>query len=402
MANTEKMSIPNLFAEEDAKRVVSATPSWKNTLGFLAELTFPIDAVENLSSAESNNWIPPVKRRGNIDAYIREFEIVSRYVGQNEKMDEVGQKFDISRERVRQVLRKTLKSLHTNAPTQIREKYSFESLSTDSRSTIEARMRRSTILGGKSARVAELLSSGKNIEDIRAELGRISGTRQTLESWGINLPPLQEPNLVVFRELNNEDLDDETVQIELHKVNNNRQYEVLRKAGLVVDLSSVAKQAGLHISPRDVKRIHEVLDEEKMPMGKASSYTIDENGQRKVWGWANFIASIHIEKALAILKTNYEIADLRINPVKLVGGPDNGKIPNTTVLSARKDYLSVGALINDVKGKVRNNYIRIKMSQIIAGSPIQVYRWNNSYFYSKEQREQFASFLATRLTELGI
>ncbi len=399
MANREKQPIPNLFTEEDAKRTVTDTPSWENTLGFLAELTYPVDAISTTPPVDPKNWLPPIRPWDNAKRYIKRFEISSRYASQNESMDEAGQKCGVTRERVRQVFKETLEVLHNNAPLGLREKYPLESFLTDKRSSIEARMRRSRKMDGKSYRVAEARAAGKSATEIREEFGNIGSSRRTLKGWGIELPYIKGPIFTSFLELRNTALTSKEVQALLDKVNNHHRYLSLHAAGLIANLSSVAKHAGLYFDGRDIYRVYAELNQEKIPIGRVPLKKRGQDGKKKVFGWYNFIAAMHTKKAVAILKSSPELADLRINPVKVIAGPRRGRIPNTTELFALKDYGHVGILIGEIRGMRVSGR---KTSDILKESPVRVYRNRRSIFYAKAEREKLADFLSRRLAQLGL
>lgn len=100
MANGERQPIPNLFAEEDAKRIVTDSPTWENTLGFLAELTYPIDAFAGRDVDNPRTWLPPIRNRvDSVERYDRRLRAFSRYVGFDETMGEAGCRFDVTAER---------------------------------------------------------------------------------------------------------------------------------------------------------------------------------------------------------------------------------------------------------------------------------------------------------------
>lgn len=317
MAKSETGPIPNLFAEHDAKRKVTPKPSWENTLGFLSELTFPVDAVKSPLSDDPKNWIPPISvgTRDNVKYYSRRLEIFSRYAGHNETMDEAGRSFGAGRIKVSQISIKTLEDLHKNAQAKLRKKYPIDYLSTDKRLTIEARMRLSRkIGGGQSARVVEALSAGKSSEEVKKiaqEGGNITQVRRVLRGWGLKLPFLQERVRILerFSDLKKKDLTDEDTQALLNKVSH-RRYRVLRKAGFIVDLSSFTRSAGFYPSGRDIPRVYEVLDQKKMPIGRFPLEKKGDDGKREILAWYYFIATKDRQKALAILRSSPKLADL--------------------------------------------------------------------------------------------
>lgn len=207
-----------------------------------------------------------------------------------------------------------------------------------------------------------------------------------------------------FEGLRNLDATDEEIQTLLDKIWHHGQCRVLKQAGLVIDLKTVAKKAGLYLAGYQVYFISESLKKEKLPQTKIPNKIKDKNGQ-EITFYYHIIASIDEPNAIDILKNDRNLDDLRINPVSQIAGPRGEKLPNTYELNS-EEYEPVSNLIAEIRGLRRLGRSKggIKTADIIKGSPVGIYcaQGRNTLYYRKGQEEELREHLESRLRTLGI
>lgn len=251
-------------------------------------------------------------------------------------------------------------------------------------------------------RVAEALADRKSVKQIRDEFGDLGDTRKTLQSWGLDLPLIREPILEKFGDFTKTDLKEEEVQALLNEVTNTQRYKVLLNAGLIVNLNTLTREAGLHLDVREMGRVCVALDQQKIPRGRVVHYKKAGGRKKEIIGGYNFIAETDRDRAIAALDSQPELADMKIKKVSVLAGPGVDILPNTTKLQDREVYGHVGSVIDEIVGTPYRNYKTIGMAVILLGSPVTVYKNLKCVYYARAQKEELVAFLAKRLVELGL
>ena len=325
--------------------------------------------------------------------------------------EEIADELSVTKQNVNLIIKGAIRRLHKSASWKLKAKYPLESLSTHKPLTLASRRRLSEAGGGIAVRVEQMISQGKTPAEIKQKVGgseRLGHARKTLSGWGIDVPLELNPILSVFKELSNTELSDKGIQALLDKVQNSGQYRVLLRAGLIVNLTSLARGAGLYPRRQSIPRISNVLSENKMPQGKAARYGKGEGGERKILGWYYFIAATLAPRASSILKGAYELQDLRINPVRVIGAPVE-TIPNTTELEWRTDkYRSVLKLAEQIAGR-KVSFRKLNRYSIVSGvtssdDSVSFYTLeaHGRLWYEAKHEGAVKEHLKMRLEELGI
>lgn len=403
MANYEKLApnIPNLFAEEDAaireERPIEGK-SFENTLAFLSEHTI---------SPDTKTLIPKSPQGQNLGQWEQAMRILGQYFGTDKTNEEIADELDVTKQNVNHIIKMGIRRLHKSASWKLKAKYPFESLSSRKPLPIASGRRHSEVQGGIAVRAEQMVSEGKTPAEIKQELGgsaRLGVARQTLRGWDINTPLEKNPILPAFKELANTELSDEDLRALLNKVQNTAQYRALLKAGLIVNLTSLARRAGLYLTGQDIPRVHEVLAQDGIPQGKTPNHVKGEDGERKILGRYYFIAAMDEAKSIATLKRSRELADLKINPVKVIGAPVK-TIPNTTELMWRSGkYRSVLKLAGQIAGSKVNSR-KLNRNNIVAGiASVSFYTIGSrgGLLYEAEHEDAAIEHLKMRMKELGI
>lgn len=394
---------PNLFEREDAAicdRRPTAGKSFDNTRAFLSELTARVRVLAEGEVVDTKDYFPPVKESGRLakKRYYRRLEIVSRYASEyTESADKVAKKFGrTSRERVRQIFKKTFDDFWKSAPDELKQKYPFESLDTDKQNSIHYGLR---------GEVVAMLESGEDVKAFKKRLGvdTVSYVRKTLRRFGVEVLHARQTIPERFAGLKNPDATRQQTQELLDEVKHNEQRRVLLKAGWIINLSQVARRASLYPNATDILSIYNKLRAEELPVRRLAHKIKGKDG-RETLRYYNFIAAKDLARATDILSTASEFARLKQNPVVQVSGPD-GKIPNTNDLRFSKNYGHVGNLIFEISGKRLSGNSKIKLADIIKNLPGPTYkmlRGNGGFYYPVSQKEEFREYLTLRLREFGL
>lgn len=325
------------------------------------------------------------------------------YVFGQETGKEIGRREGVTKEAIRKTVYNTIIRLHEGAKDSDRKRFPFESFDFAKPLSLASRQRLSAARGGMSLEIAKKLEQGATLNELKkdytaVQLGR---SRYVLESWGYELKRENNPILPQFEGLRNPDATNEEIQTLLDKIRTLSQNRVLKKAGLVIDLTTVAKTAGLYFDPRQVNIISQSLAIEKLPQTKVAHKIKDKNGQEGI-AYYHILAAKDQPDAIDILARDHNLDDLRINPVTQIAGPEEELLPNTTQLGSNK-YGSVGNLISEIRG-VRWNGIGkggILTADIIKGSHVVIYR-NDRILYRKDQEGELRDYVESRLRELGM
>lgn len=364
--------------------------AWKNTLEFLAKLTSPVRTAPN-----------PAEFSGSYRDR-RDLEITDLYAGTNAGIYEIGRKFGLTGEAVRQIFERTIKKLHNSASADLQEKYPWESLGRDKRQSLAARQRQSAERGGTGIKIAGLIAAGrgntqKEIREAGISSKQFQSARRTLESWGVQVPA-KESILETFKELREPDTNDEKIQELLNKITAPGRYNMLRRAGLIISLSSLARNAGLFVHGRDISTIYNELSSKHLPV-KRMNYAMKKGES----GYYHFTAATAQTRGMQLLQEAPQFAHLMENPVGLAAGQTD-KIPNTNELANSGNYGRIGHLIGKIRGAGLGTRGRVTTKDIITGSPVPVYRLEavSHYYYPLAQEAELAEHIGKRLRELGL
>jgi len=410
MTNHEKLAQfegSHLFAHEDKRPIVGK--SFDNLRRFLSEgavaavRTYPPG--EKPDYSDKSIYYPQPGKFTDLQALERNLGMVWDYVLGEETLKEIGRRNgNLTREAARTIIKRAVRSLHEAADDPSRDRFPFESFDFAKPLTLGSRQRKSEARGGISLKIARRLDQGANLEELKKDYttSQLINARPVLKSWGYELG--RKINLILpqFEGLRNLDATDEEIQSLLDKIRNHRQYQVLKQAGLAIDLSTVAKKAGLYVWTHQMYFISESLAREKLPQAKFANKIKDKNGQERIVCY-RIIARIDQLNAIDILRVDRNLDDLRINPVRQIAGPKGEKLPNTTQLKS-EEYASVSKLIGEIRGLRWTGKAKggIKTADIIEGSPVGIYGTGNKISYRKDQREELRNHLESRLRTLGM
>lgn len=378
-----------------------AKPSFENTVKFLSSSTAPIDR---------KTYYPTKHPNQSQKEWERMYQIVGYYMLTDEALEEIGHRYGVTRERVRQVVKDGITRLHHASEEHVQTQYRQESLGFTKSLTLESRKRRSLAGGGRSVKVAELAKAGKSTEEIRRELG-LSGTqlaesRLVLRRWNVaNLEYLKKASYPDYKEkinrLKTQNLSDQEVEETLNSVTfGTYQYNSQGETPLFYPASNLAKEAGIFISAREVLYLSGLLRGNRIPVGVVERILRKKTrkGQKVLRYY--FIFSGHKERALEVLQTNHALDRYRTNPVRALRSQDE-TVPSTYELQFSGAYSYVGKLLAEFGHARFSHQFKLTISDLIGSDcPVPVYQSRLGNFYESSQKEALRAYLAKRIEEV--
>lgn len=139
---------------------------------------------------------PLIVRRVDPMLWLRDVEITRAYIETPKTLEEVGRSFNLTRQRVNQIVLGTVRRLWDNCSAETKRLFPLSLLSLDkSQDKIGRRQkgeRMSLHYGGKAASIAKMIEEGRSIGEIKQKLGintkKLGEYRQSLKKWGIEIP----------------------------------------------------------------------------------------------------------------------------------------------------------------------------------------------------------------------
>lgn len=171
---------------------------------------------------------------------------------------------------------------------------------------------------------------------------------------------------------------------------------------LVLDfLKNVLEDAGLYVRPGDVEQSFAIIDPIGIPAKREDTGRILKiNGREYPQIYTVVIAKPghkgRIIEALRIDPTLF--TRLNDNPVKLAYGPKMDRLPKTTQLAKRQEYVNVGSMISEKFGIV---VYRTENNNLLVGSPVSILSTLNGNYCSLEDLKELLPFLEQGLREHG-
>ncbi len=295
----ETEPIPNLFAQED--KIPVKGRSFANLQRFLTAQVAPVRTYKEGKKPDYKDgdiYFPPLRSGGSISKYNVGFEMMGEYLGLDRTLEEVGgnerRTKKTTRENVRIIIKRRTEQLYEASREEVKARFPFASFDFGKPVSRATGIRQSVSRGGISAKIAYRILQGQNLEDLKRDYSgpEISASKKVLRNWGIKIPREKEPVLPRFDGLRNFKASDEEIQTILDNIKNYDQVRVLKKAGYVVELTDVARKAGLNVSPQSVPRVSKLLKKIRVPQTKVPQKT------KRRTDYFHVIAAMHEARVL--------------------------------------------------------------------------------------------------------
>lgn len=338
----------------------------------------------------------------------RNLQIIRAYLeDQSASYRDVSSRFNMTKQRVQQIVKGTLVKLWDNASEETKRLFPQEVLSHKKRETVEFRIKRFEKRGRISARAAQMLGEGKPWYAVKSELelsGRkLQTTRRTLRRWGFDfLQTTLQKNKILVEQLRSRRSSDEKIRKALNSVNLSTYKERLRgEHPVVTPVSTIVRECGFHFTSwrHELSIFIQLLEEANIPVGVIEK-VVGSGSQRGIKHY-HFIASQHKDRVHKALLKDPRLGRFCRSPVEKIYGPES-KVPTATQLQKISDFGLTGKVFAEL-GIYFSSFSKIKQRDIFdENCPVPIFYWvtQKGLFYPTEQKEILKSYIQKRLGEL--
>lgn len=320
-----------------------ARPSFDNTLRFVCD--------ERVSSVpiDRKSQTPPLARGQTKKGWERMYWEMGEYLGTEKTLDEVGKDLGVTREAVRQNVKRGVENLWKAQSPEVQSEFSPD----------EFGYNKSRKLTASSQELA-------NFKRFKEHVGELTSEKK---------------------------------QTFLDAVKNRRVFSVLSSGEkpLIVAVSKIAEQGGLFFPYSQVSIIYDLLRKSGVSASSFSDEIVVEDKKRQ--RSYHFICIVDMERAIEIIKDANELDCFRQNNVVVLGKPTDRK-PRPSELG-KSGYSSVSHLIKEIRGKRLGSKYRCE-DIFREDSSVRVYRYKGGLYYLSEEKEKIRTYLSDRLYELGL
>lgn len=328
-----------------------------------------------------------------------------------QSLEEIGDLYGLTRERIRQITRKNLSRLRTIASQELKSEYPTTVLDVKRESTVKVSRKMSGGSGGVALNIENDLSEGKSTEELVKKYGRgrVLKSKKILESWNSPTPDIESQYRHLAKRI--EKLSDvntprEELVSEMKKLERGALAYSRGENSIFLPVSSVQQEAWNNKNVRNVRIVLEMLEKAGFPV-------VSIKGNATTAGNYNLILSRMKDEAVEILKKAPDIYKKTI--VTKLGGKDISETPPTsTSFASRKKHdeknhfadihellASSGIDINSYKLR------KVFSEEFFQDSPIPVYRYDRGrkqntekvYFVNKANLAEFKDFIVDKLSK---
>lgn len=307
----------------------------------------------------------------------------------------------IGRERVRQVVSKTIKSLHFNCPDYLKQKYPLKE--------ILDKIDRPYFMinhAGITRQIAEASLKGASYEDLRKRgysNESLSQPRSILSDYHLKVSydPGWNRHLTLVDDLKAVKADDpkDNKQQLLERITPAHFDRIKEFKTYCLTVSDLIREAGLHFTNRKKGGFNLVLQSlsEAGINWRAVPHEV-KSGPQQGFIYYHIILAVDKEEALQILQNDPRLEPLRREIVQQVLGERVDRLPTSWELVKHKGYQGVGSLVRQL-GQ-RGGRRGFNMMQILEGCQVPVFVLKNKsgYYYPINRGEQLEEFLKSKLT----
>lgn len=278
----------------------------------------------------------------SIDEWVRQRNITGLYFSTIASLENLGSIYNLSRERVRQIIAKTLTDLHLSLPDPLRQQFPIHDILSSQGKPVVHMYK--DLLTGKYNRLVELLEQkadiGRMVDEFQVKPTTIRERLSFLVELGINVPlslraPRQEKNKEIVMQLQDTSLDDIEVQELLDKVTHHL-YAVCVSGDnpILIPITNVASEDGFRAVNRNGPEFIKILEDAHLPIGILNIEV--KTGTQKGLLKYHFIVSWHRERARQIFLEEPSLERFLENPVTQVCGPIS-QIPTSWHFSSKNE-----------------------------------------------------------------
>lgn len=258
------------------------------------------------------------------ETWIERRSITAIYFSSVARYEKLGLIYNLSRERIRQIIGETLTDFHLALPDPVKDQFPLHEILSSQGKTKDRQYK--ALLEGKYNRLVELLEEGLDITQLadRLKLNEQLVKRRLLflKGLGLKIPEFPRKGVDVKKllaQLQDQSLHDAKVQQLLDQVTSSA-YSVgtLGDNPILIPVVKVASEAGFHSIARNGPKFTQALKDAKIPLGILKREV--KTGPQKGTLNYHFIASHHKERARQILLGDPNLKRFLENPVSQIRG----------------------------------------------------------------------------------
>ncbi|MBI4037936.1 hypothetical protein HY382_02735 [Candidatus Curtissbacteria bacterium] len=361
--------------------------SFANTISFLEE-----------ASAVPIDWKMQFPTKGKTQSrkqWERAWEIAGLYAGTDYTLDDIGKKYNLTRERIRQIFKAGVTKIHDQSNWHIADKHPLETLNLHKPRPVKSRKEYSESRNGLSSKIAEEIEKGASLNEIEEKLKiSVSGRhRSVLSGWGVNIPYKSEAFSAEYKQELEKLRDPQTPNGQLHKIMctviEHGRYERYSKIPnpYVISVSKAARLASIFPHPY-TSQIARMLLANNIPVVR---YKYKYKDGKEIFTY--MIASGKLNSARLVFKKK-AFDRFRKNPVTVIGS-NNGEIPATTPIKNSPDFANLSSLIKEMGLKLpQTRRGRPRLTSFIkANCPVPVFVYCSYHTFRLSDKEALKNYL---------
>jgi hypothetical protein len=336
------------------------------------------------------------------------------YLGTDLTLKQIGEMIGfVTRERVRQIIKRAIEELHATASSKLKQAYPLEELTFTKPISQPILERRSQVRGGVTLGIRAMLEQGASRKDLRAagfSTGQIQGARRVLRGWN-NSPemPYSQADWSDIVDLFQDPATHRVVLNELLKdvPQGTYQKQMEKGTGIFITLSEILTRSEIPYGSKSIGKLAEAL-EKKYCIG-FGSFTIKSAAKGKSHNSIQRFTLKRFSDEIAIIvqKDPHLLEIIRPPELRVIAGPAKDVLPNPNSLVNRpEEHIHGISAVSSMTG-IEDRKIRALTNRGINffdGSPVSIYRYARCIYVGKadSEREEFKEFVKKRAQELGL
>lgn len=346
--------------------------------------------------------IPLYKRQPN-EVWARQWNILGTYLYTHATYSQLGKVYkNISRERVRQIVKESAERLYMYSPQELRDRYPVEQLGLGKPLSDIERIRRSEVQGGRVKEVLELLQQGKSTKEIQEILGlsrsQVQNLRKTVRHHNKTLDYIQQSrNSEIIEHLTNPDASKDSRQQQLDRLSIHALYSK-RMKGVVTRLSDLNKQAGLNTggSHRKKDLVIEAIKTANIPIG-----VVEKKYKTQLMRYG-VVANIDSDAVMEVLMHDPTLEPLRKKKYVVQTIGETQEVPSASQLTKSDKYLSLRKLLGDPVWRLYCTS-NLSIEELFGDDlPSPVYLYHNGKYVEESSSDEMRMYILNKLQEHGV
>lgn len=327
------------------------------------------------------------------DRWLTYKNIFGTYILSHASLDQVGQLYGISGERVRQINEEVLETLFPN-----------QTVSLDK--SVKHTPKEWLLVGDNlGSELVELLENGLSADQIKMRLksghprNKVIKALKLLRELEFNVGKIKDArgeNSRLGQQLSRENLSDEEVK-ELFNQITIRAYTQFVDQGLILTIRDLLHSSGFHYKiDWHAQLFYEALKEAGIPIGKIEQ--IVHKGKQKGIRYYQFITSQHKLRAEEALKNNPNLVKFLENLVTQISGPE-ANIPTTTQLQRSAEFLSLKSILSDfgISANSRSRKSKELVEAVRVSNEVPLFEYAGTPYIWVDDIPKVRSFILSRL-----